>query len=144
MVGRITGQGVALLLVSSTEARCRPRNRCATPASYLPVPVPVPAATASPHLAHRPALPCPWQVDAVIAACSHRDCVRALFSATLPEAVENLARSVLKDPLRVTVGERNTGEAARQGGAPGRAGGDCLLAGCVLRRLGCRVMPTRR
>ncbi|KAL4438005.1 hypothetical protein ABPG77_004226 [Micractinium sp. CCAP 211/92] len=48
------------------------------------------------------------QVDAVIAACSHRDCVRALFSATLPEAVENLARSVLKDPLRVTVGERNT------------------------------------
>ena len=46
----------------------------------------------------------------MIAACTHRDCVRALFSATLPEAVEGLARSVLKDPLRITVGERNTGE----------------------------------
>lgn len=32
--------------------------------------------------------------------------VRALFSATLPEAVEELARSVLVQPLRVTVGER--------------------------------------
>ena len=50
------------------------------------------------------------QIDTVIAACRHRGCTRALFSATLPEAVENLARSVLKDPLRVTVGERNTGE----------------------------------
>ena len=33
--------------------------------------------------------------------------MRALFSATLPETVEQLARSVLRDPLRVTVGERN-------------------------------------
>lgn len=48
------------------------------------------------------------QIDSVIAACKHRNCVRALFSATLPEAVEGLARSVLKDPLRITVGERNT------------------------------------
>ena len=32
--------------------------------------------------------------------------VRALFSATLPEAVEELARTVLVQPLRVTVGER--------------------------------------
>eukprot|EP00887_Chlorella_sp_A99_P000722 scaffold5.g722.t1 len=51
------------------------------------------------------------QIDAVIAACSHPDCVRGLFSATLPEQVEALARSVLKDPLRVTVGERNTAAA---------------------------------
>lgn len=49
------------------------------------------------------------QIDSVIATCRHRACVRALFSATLPEAVEGLARSVLKDPLRITVGERNTG-----------------------------------
>ncbi len=49
------------------------------------------------------------QIDAVIAACSHREVVRALFSATLPEAVEGLARSVLQEPLRITVGERNTG-----------------------------------
>lgn len=53
------------------------------------------------------------QIDTVVAACTHKDCVRALFSATLPEAVEGLARSVLKDPLRVTVGERNTGERSR-------------------------------
>lgn len=45
----------------------------------------------------------------MIAACSHREVVRALFSATLPEAVEGLARSVLQEPLRITVGERNTG-----------------------------------
>lgn len=30
--------------------------------------------------------------------------VRALYSATLPESVEDLARSVLKDPLRIVVG----------------------------------------
>ena len=46
------------------------------------------------------------QVDDVIAACSHKEIVRGLFSATLPETVEALARSVLRDPLRVTVGER--------------------------------------
>lgn len=65
----------------------------------------------------RAACPTSWlQIDSVIAACKHRNCVRALFSATLPEAVEGLARSVLKDPLRITVGERNTGELQRVGG----------------------------
>jgi ATP-dependent RNA helicase DDX52/ROK1 len=59
---------------------------------------------------HRP-LPS-LQVDAVVAACSHPDVVRGLFSATLPEGVEALARSVLRDPLRVTVGERNTAAAS--------------------------------
>lgn len=48
------------------------------------------------------------QVDAVVAACTHRNIIRALFSATLPESVETMARSILRDPLRVTVGERNT------------------------------------
>ena len=33
--------------------------------------------------------------------------VLALFSATLPESVEELARSMLRDPVRVTVGLRN-------------------------------------
>ena len=46
------------------------------------------------------------QIDAVIAACTHPDIVRGLFSATLPETVEALARTVLRDPLRITVGER--------------------------------------
>lgn len=33
--------------------------------------------------------------------------VVGLFSATLPEKVEELARSMLRDPVRVTVGQRN-------------------------------------
>ena len=32
------------------------------------------------------------QVDGIIASCNHKDVVRALFSATLPEKVEELAR----------------------------------------------------
>eukprot|EP00891_Asterochloris_glomerata_P007849 jgi/Astpho2/7849/Aster-06135 len=47
------------------------------------------------------------QVDELVAACAHPAVVRALYSATLPESVEDLARSVLKDPLRIVVGERN-------------------------------------
>jgi len=47
------------------------------------------------------------QVDGVIAACSNPKIVRALFSATLPERVEEMARNVLADPIRITVGERN-------------------------------------
>lgn len=47
------------------------------------------------------------QIDACLAACTHKNIVRSLFSATLPESVELLARSVLRDPLRITVGERN-------------------------------------
>ena len=31
----------------------------------------------------------------------------SLFSATMPERVEELARSMLKAPVKVTVGERN-------------------------------------
>ena len=47
------------------------------------------------------------QVDAVVAACDGPQITRALFSATLPETVENLARSVMTQPIRLTVGERN-------------------------------------
>lgn len=47
------------------------------------------------------------QIDACLHACTHPNIVRSLFSATLPESVELLARSVLRDPLRITVGERN-------------------------------------
>lgn len=43
------------------------------------------------------------QVDAALAAATHPKLVRALFSATLPERVEELARSVLQQPLRITV-----------------------------------------
>lgn len=48
------------------------------------------------------------QIDAVVAACDNEDVTRALFSATLPEKVEELARSVMARPVRLTVGERNS------------------------------------
>eukprot|EP00983_Pelagomonas_calceolata_P105522 1159138-Pelagomonas_calceolata.AAC.6 len=35
---------------------------------------------------------CAVQIDAVLSACKHKSIVRALFSATLPEKVEDLAR----------------------------------------------------
>jgi len=46
------------------------------------------------------------QVYRVLAGCSHPKIQRALFSATLGQGVENLARSVLQDPLRITIGRR--------------------------------------
>lgn len=48
------------------------------------------------------------QIDAVVAACDNKNVTRALFSATLPEKVEELARSVMARPIRLTVGERNS------------------------------------
>eukprot|EP00127_Corallochytrium_limacisporum_P006498 Clim_evm29s229 gene=Clim_evmTU29s229 len=46
------------------------------------------------------------QVDTILGACTHPRVTRALFSATLPPAIEELARTVLRDPIRVTVGAR--------------------------------------
>ena len=51
------------------------------------------------------------QVDTLLAACTHPQLVRALFSATLPEGVEQLGRSVMTAPLRITVGERGAASA---------------------------------
>jgi len=45
--------------------------------------------------------------SAAAAAAAPAKVTRALFSATLPERVEEAARSVLAGPLRVTVGSRN-------------------------------------
>ncbi|CAI5948483.1 unnamed protein product [Closterium sp. NIES-65] len=47
------------------------------------------------------------QIDGVVAACCLPALTRSLFSATLPEAVEQLAQSVMHDPVRIVVGERN-------------------------------------
>ncbi|CAI5511856.1 unnamed protein product [Closterium sp. Naga37s-1] len=47
------------------------------------------------------------QIDGVVAACSLPALTRSLFSATLPEAVEQLARSVMHDPVRIVVGDRS-------------------------------------
>lgn len=47
------------------------------------------------------------QVDTVMSACTHRSLKRALFSATMMQGVETLARTVLRDPVRLTIGARN-------------------------------------
>ena len=46
------------------------------------------------------------QVDEILAACSNPSLVRCLFSATLPEAIETLVRTVMHDPIRLTIGQR--------------------------------------
>ena len=44
------------------------------------------------------------QVQEVIAACTHPDIQKAVFSATLPANAEKVAMSMLRDPIRVVVG----------------------------------------
>jgi ATP-dependent RNA helicase DDX52/ROK1 len=46
------------------------------------------------------------QIDSVVAACSNPKVIRALFSATLPDAVEELSRTIMPDPIRIIVGEK--------------------------------------
>ena len=46
------------------------------------------------------------QVDEIVAGCTCPTLQRVLFSATLPQSVEDLARSVLQDPIRIIVGRR--------------------------------------
>ncbi|KAL4138695.1 hypothetical protein PRIC2_002199 [Phytophthora ramorum] len=49
------------------------------------------------------------QVDEIFAACTHAKVQRAMFSATMLEGVEELAQSVLRDPVKVAVGTKNAG-----------------------------------
>jgi ATP-dependent RNA helicase DDX52/ROK1 len=44
------------------------------------------------------------QVDEILAACTYPEVQRALFSATLPPLIHDLASSVLRDPVSVSVG----------------------------------------
>mmetsp|Transcript_7025 Transcript_7025/g.16343 ORF Transcript_7025/g.16343 Transcript_7025/m.16343 type:complete len:615 (+) Transcript_7025:82-1926(+) len=46
------------------------------------------------------------QLDEILAACSHRKLQKALFSATIPPAVEQLAKSIMPNPVMVTVGSK--------------------------------------
>jgi ATP-dependent RNA helicase DDX52/ROK1 len=48
------------------------------------------------------------QVDAVMAVLTNKSIKRALFSATMSQGVESLARTILHDPIRITVGHRNS------------------------------------
>ncbi|KAL6503122.1 DEAD-box ATP-dependent RNA helicase 57 [Orobanche hederae] len=48
------------------------------------------------------------QVDAVVKACSNPSVLRSLFSATLPDTVEELARTIMHDAIRVIIGRKNS------------------------------------
>lgn len=51
------------------------------------------------------------QIDEVLAACPNPKIQRTLFSATMPHGVEVLARTVLRNPVRVVVGLKNAAAA---------------------------------
>lgn len=46
------------------------------------------------------------QVDTIMSACNNPKLKRALFSATMQQGVEHLARTVCVDPIRMTVGAK--------------------------------------
>jgi ATP-dependent RNA helicase DDX52/ROK1 len=48
------------------------------------------------------------QTDEIIAACPSKSLHKALFSATIPTGVEQLARSVMNDALRVIIGTKDS------------------------------------
>lgn len=48
------------------------------------------------------------QVDSVVKACSNPSILRSLFSATLPDTVEELARTIMHDAIRVIIGRKNS------------------------------------
>ncbi|KAJ7275529.1 P-loop containing nucleoside triphosphate hydrolase protein [Mycena haematopus] len=48
------------------------------------------------------------QVEEILAACSHPNIQKAVFSATLPAGAEKMAMQMLKDPIRVVVGLKDT------------------------------------
>ncbi|KAK2461709.1 hypothetical protein APHAL10511_006172 [Amanita phalloides] len=48
------------------------------------------------------------QVEEIVAACTHASLQKAVFSATLPSGVEKLAMDMLRDPVRIVVGLKDT------------------------------------
>lgn len=44
------------------------------------------------------------QTDEIFAACSNPRLQKSMFSATIPAGVESLAKSVMRDPVRVVIG----------------------------------------
>ncbi|KAL5059958.1 hypothetical protein RYX36_031562 [Vicia faba] len=47
------------------------------------------------------------QIDAIIKACTNPSIIRSLFSATLPDFIEDKARELMHDAVRVIVGRKN-------------------------------------
>lgn len=68
----------------------------------------------------------------MVAACPPTGLVRALFGATMPSSVEELARSVMTDPVRVSVGARSAAVVVSNRQRRGQSGGDerCECAAC--------------
>ncbi|KAJ2777344.1 RNA-dependent ATPase rok1 [Coemansia javaensis] len=48
------------------------------------------------------------QVDEILAACTAPGLQISLFSATMPSNVEQMAKTIMKDPVRIIVGTQNT------------------------------------
>ncbi|EIW86386.1 P-loop containing nucleoside triphosphate hydrolase protein [Coniophora puteana RWD-64-598 SS2] len=48
------------------------------------------------------------QVQEIIAACTHPNLQKAVFSATLPAGAEKLAMAMLRNPIRIVVGLKDT------------------------------------
>lgn len=46
------------------------------------------------------------QLDTIIAACTSVSVQKALFSATIGAEVETLAKTVMKEPVRVVIGQK--------------------------------------
>ncbi|KAJ2221706.1 RNA-dependent ATPase rok1 [Coemansia sp. RSA 518] len=47
------------------------------------------------------------QVDEIMAACTHPDLQISLFSATMPSSIEQMAKTIMKDPVRIIIGTQN-------------------------------------
>lgn len=48
------------------------------------------------------------QTDALLAECTHPYLRKLCFSATIPASVEDLAKSIMRDPIRIIVGQKDT------------------------------------
>ena len=44
------------------------------------------------------------QTQEIVAACTHENVQKAVFSATLPAGAESIAMGMLNDPIRIVVG----------------------------------------
>lgn len=51
------------------------------------------------------------QTDALLAACTNAKLRKLIFSATIPAGVEELANSIMKDPVRIIVGHKEAAAA---------------------------------
>ena len=46
------------------------------------------------------------QMDDILASCTSSHIQKSLFSATISSGVEELAKSFMKDPIRIVIGQK--------------------------------------